>query len=120
MCQQWYSRHAVAKKKKTKEKKIAAKLRKELADIKRELRELKKQQERPSVAGIEKAIPKKAEKKATEITETSTPEVLISNPYLKKDLTKSLILFILAIIIQAMIYWFANNNLPAPMRNLKL
>jgi len=100
----------MAKKRKTKEEKAIARLRRELKEIKRELKQFKE---------------KKGERW---IKEAKTPKPKISNlypltssPYFKRDLTKTLILSILAIGIELVVYLFTIkgfdiSNLPAQLK----
>lgn len=97
----------MAKKRKTKEEKIAARLRRELKEIKRELKQLK-QEETP---------------KKKQVKKSKAPNLyfLASSPYLKRDLTKTLILSILAIGIELVVYLFTIkgfdiSNLPAQLK----
>ena len=69
-------------KRKTREEKIIARLRKELTEVKKDLKQSKKKKEK----------------------KTSSPHFLTSTPYLKKDLTKAVILSILAMSIELVIY----------------
>lgn len=93
----------MAKKRKTKEEKAIARLRRELKEIKRELKQLKKEE-----------LPKKKQ---------PIPNLypLTSSPYFKRDLTKTLILSILAIGIELVVYLFTIkgfdiSNLPAQLK----
>lgn len=98
----------MARKRKTREEKIIAQLRRELKESKKELKGFKK----------EKAPEKKTVKKRP-VPETSI--TLAFNPHLKRDLTKTLILSILAIATELVVYWFTARgydilDLPARLK----
>jgi uncharacterized membrane protein (DUF106 family) len=78
----------MAKKRKTREEKIIAQLRRELKEAKKELKGLKRE---------EKKLQKKKQVKKN--------KPLTSNLFLKMDLTKTLILSILAIATELVVYW---------------
>ncbi len=75
------------KKRKTREEKIIADLRRELQTARRELKDTNQEEK-----------PKKSSKEAP-------PATTEPHPYLKKDLTKSLILAIMAIAFELVVYW---------------
>ena len=105
----------MAKKRKTKEEKIIARLRRELKEIKKELKQLKEERGEKS----KKEKPEKEARAPKPLDSNLYP--LTSNLYLKRDLTKSLILSILAIGIELVVYWltikgFDISNLPAQLK----
>lgn len=97
----------MAKKRKTKEEKIIARLRRELKETKKELKRLEKR-EAPKIKQVKKEP-------------APLPQTLATNLYLKRDLTKSLILSILALAIEFVVYWvitkgFDISTLPAQLK----
>lgn len=97
----------MAKKRKTREQKVIAKLRRELKEARRELKRFKKE--------------KTSKKKRIEKSQTLVSYAPSSNLYFRKDLTKTLILSILAIAIELVVYWLTTTgfdifNLPAHLK----
>ena len=120
----------MAKKRKTKEQKIIAQLRRELQGAKKELKQFKKEEvvkKKPEKRKSSKLSVRNAFTYASDARSPNPPPDLLRNSkqagnlYLKKDLTRTLILSILAIGIELMIYWltikgFDIFNLPAQLK----
>lgn len=106
----------MAKKRKTREEKIIASLRRELEKSKRELKKIKKKEE---------ILPEKKQVKKSKTTNLYPPclagRQVTPNLYLKRDLTKTLTLSILAIGIELVVYWLTTKgisifDLPAQLK----
>lgn len=83
------------KKRKTREEKIIADLRRELQAVHREFKD-----------PLPEKKTHKSIKKKKELLEPALPTADKANPYLRKDLTKSLILAIMTIAFEIVIYSF--------------
>lgn len=96
----------MAKKRKTREEKIIAGLKRELKEVKRKLKKIKKKEE---------ILPEEKQVKKSKTTNLYPPFLaarqVTPDPYLKKDLTKTLILSILAIGIELVVYWLTTKGI---------